>query len=73
MAIACVILFIIGALSIAIGWEASNHYTKIDTRFLYSEKEKQKNLRDKKMIQVCYGIGAICFFFLFILLGSMLP
>lgn len=72
MVTACVILFIIGGLSIAMGWETSNHYTKIDTRFLYSEKAKQKNLRDKKMIQVCYGIGAVCFFALFILLCGML-
>jgi tryptophan-rich sensory protein len=56
MGTACLILFIIGGLSSAIAWEGSNH---------------SPNDREKKRSQAFYGITGICFFFLFILLGSM--
>jgi tryptophan-rich sensory protein len=56
MAILCFILFIIGGLSAAVGWETSNH---------------SPNEKDKKVIQIYYGIAGVCFFFLFIFLASM--
>jgi tryptophan-rich sensory protein len=52
----CFILFIIGGISAAIGWEASNH---------------SPNEKDKKRIQTCYGIAGVCFFLLFVFLVSM--